>query len=118
MGRYQNLIRPHPVTGIDVNSFFFQCPQSIISGIKFVKQGSPINHQPMHIQTKGKTRAALLDLYNKEVETLKSRLLNGTRWEDLVITRENITNLAIAIHEDCARQAFLPSNVVPGTEKV
>ena len=57
----------------------------------------------MYIQTKGKTPAALLDLYNREIDTLKSRLLNGTAWEDLLITRENITNLTAAIHEECGR---------------
>jgi hypothetical protein len=53
----------------------------------------------MHIETNGKTVSVLIDLYNKEIDTLKSKLLNGIPWEELLTTRENITNLAIAIHK-------------------
>jgi hypothetical protein len=53
----------------------------------------------MQIETKGKDLHVLLDLYNKEIDTLKAKLLNGIPWEDLVITRKNITELAIAIHK-------------------
>jgi hypothetical protein len=53
----------------------------------------------MHIETNGKTISVLIDLYNKEIDTLKSKLLNGIPWEELLITRENITNLAVAIHK-------------------
>ena len=52
----------------------------------------------MHIETKGKDLSALLELYNKEIDTLKSKLLNGIPWEELVAVRRNITELAIAIH--------------------
>jgi hypothetical protein len=30
---------------------------------------------------------------------LKAKLLNGIPWEELVVTRKNITELAIAIHK-------------------
>jgi hypothetical protein len=53
----------------------------------------------MHIQTNDKDLAALLVLYNQEIDTLKAKLLNGTPWEDLTHTRKNITELAIAIHK-------------------
>ena len=53
----------------------------------------------MHIETKGKDLATLLHLYNQEINTLKSKLLNGIPWEKLVTTRRNITELAIAIHK-------------------
>lgn len=52
----------------------------------------------MNIETKGKDLSALLDLYNKEIDTLKSKLLNGIPWEELITVRRNITELAIAIH--------------------
>lgn len=52
----------------------------------------------MHIETRSKDLAALLELYNKEIDTLKSKLLNGIPWEELVSVRRNITELAIAIH--------------------
>lgn len=53
----------------------------------------------MHIETTGKDLSALLELYNKEIDTLKSKLLNGIPWEELVNVRRNITELAIAIHK-------------------
>jgi hypothetical protein len=53
----------------------------------------------MHIETKGKELSALLDLYNKEIDLLKSKLLNGIPWEELVPERRNITELAIAIQK-------------------
>lgn len=53
----------------------------------------------MHTETSGKNLSALLDLYNKEIDTLKSKLLNGIPWEDLVAVRRNITELAIAIQK-------------------
>jgi hypothetical protein len=53
----------------------------------------------MHIETKGKGLSALLDLYNKEIDILKSKLLIRIPWEELVVTRKNITELAIAIHK-------------------
>jgi hypothetical protein len=53
----------------------------------------------MHIETTGKDLSALLELYNKEIDTLKSKLLNGIPWEELVDVRRNITELAIAIHK-------------------
>jgi hypothetical protein len=53
----------------------------------------------MNIETKGKDLSALLDLYNKEIDTLKSKLLNGIPWEELITVRRNITELAIAIHK-------------------
>ena len=53
----------------------------------------------MHIETKGKDISALLDRYNKEIDTLKSKLLNGVPWEELITVRTNITELAIAIHK-------------------
>ena len=53
----------------------------------------------MHIETTGKDLSALLELYNKEIDTLKSKLLNGIPWEELVNVRRNITELAIAIYK-------------------
>jgi hypothetical protein len=53
----------------------------------------------MHIETRDKDLSAILDLYNKEIDTLKSKLLNGVPWEELVMVRRNITELAIAIHK-------------------
>jgi hypothetical protein len=53
----------------------------------------------MDIETKGKDLSDLFDLYNKEIDTLKSKLLNGIPWEELVTVRRNITELAIAIHK-------------------
>lgn len=42
---------------------------------------------------------ALLDLYNKEINNLKARLLNGEDWEDLKSHRRIVTELAAAIHK-------------------
>lgn len=52
----------------------------------------------MQIETKDKDLSALLALYNREIDTLKSRLLSGASWEELAPNRRNITELAIAIH--------------------
>lgn len=52
----------------------------------------------MQIETNGKDLSALLDLYNREIDKLKSKLLSGSSWEELSTTRKNITGLAIAIH--------------------
>ena len=52
----------------------------------------------MHIETKSNDLSALLDRYNKEIDTLKAKLLNGVPWEELITVRTNITELAIAIH--------------------
>jgi hypothetical protein len=53
----------------------------------------------MHIETSDKDLSVILDLYNNEIDTLKSKLLNGVPWEELVMLRRNITELAIAIHK-------------------
>lgn len=53
----------------------------------------------MHIETNGKNLSDLLYLYNKEIDKLKSKLLNGIPWEELITVRRNITELAIAIHK-------------------
>ena len=37
--------------------------------------------------------SVLLDLYNKEIDTLKSKLLNGIPWEELKTTRKNIEKI-------------------------
>jgi hypothetical protein len=69
------------------------------TGIIFVAKGQPFKPFFMHIETTGKDLPALLELYNKEIDTLKSKLLNGIPWENLVNVRRNITELAIAIHK-------------------
>lgn len=71
----------------------------------------------MHIETKSKTVSALIDLYNKEIDTLKSKLLNGIPWEELLITRENITNLAIAIHKTYDHKMPGQEDMVPETKE-
>ena len=53
----------------------------------------------MQIETKDKDLSALLELYNKEIDILKSKLLNGIPWEELVPVRRNIIELAIAIQK-------------------
>ena len=53
----------------------------------------------MHIETRANDLSQLLDLYNKEIDTLKAKLLNGVPWEEMAITRKNITELAVAIHK-------------------
>jgi hypothetical protein len=42
---------------------------------------------------------ALLGLYNKEINNLKTKLLNGENWEDLKDHRRIVTELAAAIHK-------------------
>lgn len=42
---------------------------------------------------------ALLGLYNKEINNLKVKLLNGENWEDLKDHRRIVTELAAAIHK-------------------
>jgi len=59
----------------------------------------------MHIETKGKELPVLLELYNREIDTLKAKLLNGVPWQDLVVTRKNITELAVAIHKSHSGKA-------------
>lgn len=56
----------------------------------------------MHIETKDKTLSDLLALYNSEIDTLKSKLLNGIPWEDLIAVRKNITELGLEIHRCCS----------------
>lgn len=68
----------------------------------------------MQIEIKINDLPALLDLYNKEIDTLKSKLLNGIAWEELTTTRKNITDLAIAIHTSCTYQ---PSDQIASKEK-
>ena len=70
----------------------------------------------MNIETNNKTLSALIDLYNKEIDTLKSKLLNGIPWEDLLSTRENITNLAIAIHKTYDHKMPDGINEITGVE--
>lgn len=69
----------------------------------------------MQIEIKINDLSALLDLYNKEIDTLKSKLLNGIPWEELMTTRKNITDLAIAIHKSCNHQ---PSEQIASKEKI
>jgi hypothetical protein len=47
----------------------------------------------------GESLQALLNLYNKEIDFLKQKLLNGESWENLRDQRRNITELAISIHK-------------------
>ena len=42
---------------------------------------------------------ALLGLYNKEINALRAKLLNGENWEDLKDHRSIVTALAAAIHK-------------------
>jgi hypothetical protein len=53
----------------------------------------------MQHKLKGKDLAALLALYNREVDTLRAQLLNGESWEALKQQRKNVTELAIALHK-------------------
>ena len=53
----------------------------------------------MHIETQGKDLISLITLYNQEIDILKSKLLNGVPWEELIHCRKNITELAVAIHK-------------------
>ena len=52
----------------------------------------------MRVETNGRELSVLLDQYNHEIDKLKSKLLCGVPWEELVSTRKKITELAIAIH--------------------
>ena len=56
----------------------------------------------MHIETRTKDLSKLLDLYNREIDALKAKLLNGVPWEEMETTRKNITELAVAIHKSHA----------------
>ena len=51
------------------------------------------------MQIERKEISVLLEQYNQQIDTLKSKLLNGIPWEDLTTVRHNITELAIAIHK-------------------
>jgi hypothetical protein len=53
----------------------------------------------MLIEIKYKDLASLLTLYNQEIDTMKAKLLNGVPWGELMHTRKNITELAIAIYK-------------------
>jgi flagellar biosynthesis chaperone FliJ len=53
----------------------------------------------MQIEIKNMELSMLLALYNQEINTLKSKLLNGVSWEEMIHTRRNIIELAIAIHK-------------------
>jgi hypothetical protein len=53
----------------------------------------------MQHSIKGRSFETLLALYNQEIDTLKSKLLNGENWDNLKNTRRNITELAIALHK-------------------
>lgn len=53
----------------------------------------------MQHSMKDKNFETLLTLYNQEIDTLKEKLLNGESWENLRNTRQNITELAIALHK-------------------
>ena len=53
----------------------------------------------MYIETQGQDLISLINLYNQEIDILKSKLLNGVPWEELIHFRKNITELAIAIHK-------------------
>ena len=53
----------------------------------------------MHVETRTQGLSYLLDLYNKEIDILKAKLLNGVPWEEMATTRKNITELAVAIHK-------------------
>jgi len=66
----------------------------------------------MHIETRGKDLTTLLNLYNQEIDTLKSKLLNGIPWEELSHTRKNITELALAIHRSHStrKEDLVPPN--------
>ena len=65
------------------------------------KAPTPINQHSMNSKINSHDLSVLLDLYNKEIDTLKSKLLNGIPWEELKTTRKNITWLAITIHKSC-----------------
>jgi hypothetical protein len=52
----------------------------------------------MQIDIKGKDLPTLLALYCQEVDTLRSRLLEGDSWQNLKRHTRNVTELAIALH--------------------
>ena len=66
----------------------------------------------MQIKTNGIAFSTLLELYNLEIDKLKSKLLSGVPWEELATTRKNITEPAIAIHRhhDNAKSATKEQN--------
>jgi flagellar biosynthesis chaperone FliJ len=51
------------------------------------------------MQSEKKELSVLLDQYNQQIDTLKSKLLNGVSWEDLQTLRRSITQLGIAIQK-------------------
>jgi hypothetical protein len=53
----------------------------------------------MQPDIEGKSLQTLLNLYNKEIDLLKQKLLNGESWDSLRDQRRNITELAISIHK-------------------
>ena len=61
------------------------------------------NHQPknptMQTDATNQEMQELLELYNREIAVLKSRLLNGETWEDLLEQRKSITEIAIKLHK-------------------
>jgi len=53
----------------------------------------------MHYTIQHKNFQTLLTLYSEEIGKLNEKLLNGESWDNLHITTEDITQLAVAIHQ-------------------
>jgi hypothetical protein len=65
----------------------------------------------MQLNHNDKDLQVLLDLYNEAIDTLKSKLLCGERWENLENQRRHVTELAIAIHK--SYNYIVPENRSP-----